>query len=186
MFKFSKLPREFYEQDTILIARELLGKNLVHIVNGVEKVGKIVEVEAYLGSHDLASHSARGLTERTKIMFGPAGFAYVYLIYGKYFCMNVVTERSGHASAVLIRALEPLKNITQTTHGPGLLCAAMDIDKNLNGHDLLSDNFFIAEGDVPESLTIVKKARIGVNYAKHWAKRLLRFYIKNNPFISRD
>jgi DNA-3-methyladenine glycosylase len=181
-----KLPRSFYDRDTTVVAKELLGKFLVHKSRGVERIGKIVETEAYLGPHDLAAHSARGLTERTKIMFGPPGHAYVYFIYGMYFCMNVVTEREGHASAVLLRAIEPAKNIKDKTCGPGLLCRAMKIDKKLNGHDLLSDDFFIAEPDGTKSFSIVKRPRIGVDYAKHWAKRHLRFYIKGNPFVSKS
>jgi len=176
-----KLPRSFYDRDTVAVAQELLGKYLVH----AERVGKIVEVEAYLGPHDLAAHSAKGLTERTKVMFGPAGHAYVYMIYGMYYCMNVVTEREGHASAVLLRAVEPVKNTQARTQGPGLLCKAMGIDKRLTAHDLLSDDFYIAAPSKPEAFTIVKRPRIGVDYAKHWAKRQLRFYIKGNPFVSR-
>ncbi|HAT9474284.1 TPA: DNA-3-methyladenine glycosylase, partial [Legionella pneumophila subsp. pneumophila] len=99
-----KLPRPFYERDTVLVAKELLGKYLVHHDGLEEKIGRIVEVEAYLGQHDLACHSSKGLTKRTKVMFGPAGYAYVYLIYGMYYCMNVVTEKEGIGSAVLIRA----------------------------------------------------------------------------------
>jgi DNA-3-methyladenine glycosylase len=162
----------------------------------------------------LAAHPARGLTERNKVMFGPPGHAYVYFIYGMYFCMNVVTEREGHASAVLLRALEPVKNLEGRTCGPGLLCRAMKIDRKLNGHDLLSDNFYIAEADAEKFSTmnddygratvlrrpnqggaaapphqkkfsIIKRPRIGVDYAKHWAKRHLRFYIKGSPFVSR-
>src|SRR5512142_3079656 len=140
-----KLERSFYDRDTILVARELLGKLLVHVSQGGERVGRIVEVEAYLGPHDLAAHSARGLTERTKVMFGPPGHAYVYLIYGMYYCMNVVTQPEGVASAVLLRALEPAKNVEDRTQGPGLLCRALQIDKRLNGHDLLSDDFYIAD-----------------------------------------
>jgi DNA-3-methyladenine glycosylase len=180
-----KLPRRFYDRDTILVARELLGKRLVRKADGVEHVGKIVETEAYLGPHDLAAHSAKGLTERTKTMFGPPGHAYVYLIYGMYSCMNVVTEREGHASAVLLRAVEPVKNLAGRTCGPGLLCRAMGIDRRLNAHDLLSDGFFIAEPEAAGKFSIVKRPRIGVDYAKHWAKRHLRFYIKGNPFVSR-
>ena len=180
-----KLTREFYDRDTTLVARELLGKSLVHVVNGVERVGRIVEVEAYLGPHDLAAHSARGLTRRTAVMFGPPGHAYVYMIYGMHFCMNVVTEREGHASAVLLRAIEPIQNVPEKTKGPGLLCKAMGIDRKLNGHDLLSDNFYITSDGAHSKFTIVKRPRIGVDYAKHWAKRHLRFYIKDNPFISR-
>src|SRR5580693_6989544 len=139
-----KLPRSFYDRDTIVVARELLGKLLVHQSNGMKRVGKIVEVEAYLGPYDLAAHSARGHTERTKVMFGPPGHAYVYLIYGMYYCMNVVTQPEGHASAVLLRAVEPIQNIKERTQGPGLLCNALRIDKRLNAHDLLSDDFYIA------------------------------------------
>jgi DNA-3-methyladenine glycosylase len=176
-----KLSRAFYDRDTILVAKELLGKYLVH----ADRVGRIVEVEAYLGPHDLAAHSARGLTERTKVMFGPPGHAYVYMIYGMYYCMNVVTEREGHASAVLLRAVEPVRNVSGRTQGPGLLCKAMGIDKRLNTHDLLSDDFYIAEPPKGKPFTIIKRPRIGVDYAKHWARRHLRFYIKGNPFVSR-
>ena len=180
-----KLPRSFYDRDTILVARELLGKLLVHQSAGIKRIGKIVEVEAYLGEHDLAAHSSKGLTERTKVMFGPPGHAYVYLIYGMHHCMNIVTERTGHASAVLLRAVEPVKNLAGRTCGPGLLCRAMKIDRRLNAHDLLSDDFFIAAPDTMEKISIVKRPRIGVDYAKHWAKRHLRFYLKGNAFISR-
>lgn len=181
-----KLTRDFFDRDTIVVARNLLGKYLVHETRGVERIGKIVEVEAYLGPHDRAAHSARGRTARNEVMFGPPGHAYVYFIYGMYYCMNVVTEREGHASAVLLRALEPMKNITSRTQGPGLLCKAMDIDRRLNGHDLLSDDFFIAEEGEKRDFEIVKRPRIGVDYAGQWAKRHLRFYIKDNPFVSRQ
>jgi DNA-3-methyladenine glycosylase len=180
-----KLPRSFYDRDTILVARELLGKLLVYESHGVKRVGKIVEVEAYLGPHDLAAHSAKGRTERTKVMFGPPGHAYVYLIYGMYHCMNVVTEREGHASAILLRAIEPVENVEGRTCGPGLLCRAMNIDRKLNAHNLLSDDLFIAAPDETKPFTIIKRPRIGVDYAKHWAKRHLRFYIKGNSFVSR-
>ena len=188
-----KLPRGFYDRDTIEVARELLGMHLVHVVDGVERVGRIVEVEAYLGPHDLAAHSARGRTRRTEVMFGPPGHAYVYLIYGMHWCMNVVTQAEGHASAVLLRALEPVKNLEGRTQGPGLLCKAMGIDGRLHGHDLLSAELFvrrpgagrgpIAKGRGP--ISIVKRPRIGVDYAGHWARRLLRFYVKGNAYISR-
>ena len=125
------------------------------------------------------------LTARTQVMFGPPGYAYIYMIYGIYHCMNVVSEREDHASAVLIRAIEPVKNIAERTQGPGLLCKALHIDKTLNGHDLVSDDFYIATPTSSESFRIVKRPRIGVNYAKHWAKRHLRFYIHGNPFVSK-
>jgi DNA-3-methyladenine glycosylase len=180
-----KLLRSFYDRETMVVARELLGKYLVHVSRGVERIGRIVEVEAYLGSHDLAAHSAKGLTGRTKVMFGPPGHAYVYLIYGMYHCMNVVTEREGHASAVLLRAIEPIKNVAGRTQGPGLLCRAMRIDKRLNAKDLLSDDFYIATPRRTEPFVMIKAPRVGVDYARHWARRYLRFYIKGNLFVSR-
>jgi len=180
-----KLERTFYDRDTIAVARELLGKYLVHASRGVERIGRIVEVEAYLGPHDLAAHSSKGLTERTEVMFGPPGRAYVYLIYGMYHCMNVVTEKAGHGSAVLLRAIEPVKNVEGRTQGPGLLCQAMRIDRRLNAHDLLSDDFYIAAPARTEDLVIVKRPRIGVGYAGYWARRHLRFYAKGSPVVSK-
>lgn len=180
-----KLPREFFDRDTVQVAKELLGKYLVHTTSGVVRVGKIVETEAYLGPHDLAAHSAKGRTKRTEVMFGPPGFVYVYLIYGMYHCMNVVTQEEGHASAVLLRALEPIKNIDTRTQGPGLLCKALHINKQHNGHDLQSCDLYIATSDEKENIKIVRRPRVGVDYAKHWAKRLLRFYIKDNPYVSK-
>lgn len=183
--KRSRLARSFYDRDTIEVARELLGKHLVHVAAGVERVGRIVEVEAYLGPHDLAAHSARGLTARTRVMFGPPGHAYVYLIYGMHWCMNVVTQAEGQASAVLLRAVEPVANIAGRTQGPALLCKAMGIDGKLNAHDLLSDDLYVAEPPAAAPFKIVRRPRIGVDYAGHWARRLLRFYIRGNAFISR-
>jgi len=180
-----KLPRSFYDRDTIEVAKDLLGKCLVHVSGGVERIGRIVEVEAYLGPHDLAAHSAKGLTPRTKTMFGPPGHAYVYLIYGMYHCMNVVTQPEGVASAVLLRALEPVKNLEGRTQGPGLLCRAMHIDRRLDGHDLLSGDFHIADERSHRKISIVKRPRVGVDYAGHWARRLLRFYVRGSACVSR-
>lgn len=180
-----KLPREFYDRNTITVARELLGKNLVHVSRGLECIGKIVEVEAYLGPNDLAAHSSRGMTPRTRVMFGPPGHAYVYKIYGMHCCMNVVTEREGHASAVLLRAIEPVRNVEGRTHGPGRLCKAMHIDRRLNGRDLTGEDFFIADSAATGTMAIVKRPRVGVDYAGRWAKRHLRFYIRGNPFVSK-
>lgn len=181
------LPRDFYDRDTVTVARELLGMHLVHRHEGLLRVGRIVETEAYLGPHDKAAHSARGLTPRTRIMFGPPGHAYVYLIYGMHHCMNVVTGPAGHASAVLLRALEPVRNLGDATRGPGRLCRAMGIDRALNGQDLLSPVFHIRRPQTPhgEALRIVRRPRIGVDYAGAWARRLLRFYERDNPWISR-
>ena len=180
-----KLPREFYDRDAVSVAHALLGKLIVHCTAETERVARIVEVEAYLGPHDLAAHSAKGLTPRTRVMFGPLGHAYVYFIYGIHYCVNVVTESEGKASAVLLRAVEPVRNVEGRTQGPGLLCKAMGIDKRLNGHDLLSDDFYIADEGSRRRIAIVKRPRIGVDYAGHWARRLLRFYIDGNPYISR-
>ncbi|MGE5752657.1 MAG: DNA-3-methyladenine glycosylase, partial [Deltaproteobacteria bacterium] len=126
-----------------------------------------------------------GLTERTRVMFGPPGHAYIFLVYGMYSCMNVVTEREGHASAVLLRAVEPAGSLEGNTRGPGLLCKAMRIDRSLNGHDLLSDDLFIEDAPPLEGSSIVKRPRIGVDYAGRWARRLLRFYVRDNPFVSK-
>ena len=180
-----KLPRSFYDRDTTLVARELLGKHLVRVVAGEARVGRIVETEAYLGPHDLAAHSAKGLTPRTKVMFGPPGHAYVYLVYGMHWCMNVVTQEEGHASAVLLRALEPALNLEGRTQGPALLCKAMGITGALTGHDLLSDDLYIADPGPAPPVKIARRPRIGVDYAGHWARRLLRFYIAGSPFVSK-
>src|SRR5207237_9786148 len=112
--------------------------------------------------------------------------AYVCFIYGRYYCINVVTEPEGQAAAVLLRALEPVKNIEGRTQGPGLLCRAMRIDKRLNGADLESENFFIAAPLDMAPFAIVKRPRVGVDYAGHWARRQLRFYIAGNAFVSRE
>lgn len=180
-----KLERDFYAHDTITVARELLGKQLVHVDGGIARRGRIVETEAYIGPHDLASHSSKGITSRTKVMYGPPGFAYVYLIYGMHHCMNVVTEPEGHGSAVLLRALEPVVHVEGNTKGPGLLCKAMGIDLRLNGHDLLSEDFYIEDVGDDTPFAIAERPRIGVDYAQEWAEKPLRFYIEGNRFVSR-
>ena len=184
-FKDRRLPRTFYDRDAVSVAYALLGKHLIHRSGGATRVGRIVEVEAYLGPHDLAAHSARGRTPRTEVMFGPPGHAYVYLIYGMYHCMNVVVEADGRAAAVLLRGLEPVHHIEGRTQGPGLLCRAMHIDRRHNGLDLTGDVLFLSEPAVEGPMTIVKRPRIGVDYAGHWARRLLRFYLKGNRFVSK-
>lgn len=180
------LPREFYARNTVEVAQDLLGAFLVHkLADDLERVGRIVEVEAYLGAHDLAAHSSKGITNRTRVMFGPPGFAYVYLIYGMHHCMNVVTEPEGCGSAILIRALEPIRNLKGNSAGPGLLCRAMDIDRSLNGHDLCGGNFWIAAPPAERPLRIVQRPRIGIAYAGEWVDKPLRFYIEGNPYVSR-
>jgi len=180
-----RLTRSFYDRDTVEVALDLLGAYLVHGVEGVERVGRIVEVEAYLGPHDLAAHSSKGLTKRTKVLFGPPGHAYVYFVYGMYWCMNVVTEPEGHGSAVLIRAVEPVRNIEARTSGPGLLCKALEIDGRLNGHDLVSEDFFIVGREGEETPEIIARTRVGVAYAGDWAALPLRFYLKGNHYVSK-
>ncbi len=180
-----KLPRSFYDRDTVEVARELLGKFLVRYSGGVARIGRIVEVEAYVGPNDKACHSSRGMTERNRAMFGPPGHAYVYLVYGMHCCMNVVTEAEGHASAVLLRAVEPVSYVLGPTNGPGRLCRAMGIDRGLNAHDLTGDDLFIAGPPGEGRVSIVRRPRVGVDYAGAWARRLLRFYIGGNPFISK-
>lgn len=181
----SKLPREFYQRDTRLVAKELLGHHLVHRLPGGEKIARIVEVEAYLGPHDLACHSSKGLTKRTVTMFGPPGHAYVYMIYGMYYCLNIVTEPEGVGAAVLIRAVEPVANISERTQGPGLLSRAMMINKQLNGSDLLGNTLYISDSGYEPPREIIEVPRIGVAYAREWAHALLRFYIKDNAFVSK-
>jgi len=183
--EMQKLTREFYDRDTIQVAHELLGKLLVRRVDGTDRIGRIVEVEAYLGPHDLAAHTSKGITPRTKVMYGPPGYAYVYLIYGMHHCMNVVTEADGTGAAVLLRALEPVANLSTNTKGPGRLCKAMGIDRSHYGHDLCSEDFFIAKAADTTKPAIVERPRIGVDYAGEWAGKLLRYYIEGNPYVSR-
>ena len=130
------LPREFYLRRTLTVARNLIGMHLVRMYRGTPLIGRIVETEAYQGPQDLAAHSARGQTERNAVMFGPPGHAYVYLIYGMWNCVNVVTREAGVPHGVLIRAVEPIANIDDKTWGPGLLCSAMHIDRKLSGTDV--------------------------------------------------
>ncbi|WP_255696721.1 DNA-3-methyladenine glycosylase [Paralcaligenes sp. KSB-10] len=180
-----KLSRNFYNRDTCLVARELLGKLLVRHVQGEERIARIVEVEAYLGPHDLAAHTSKGITPRTRVMYGPPGHVYVYLVYGMHHCMNVVTEADGTGAAVLLRALEPIQNVTGKTSGPGLLCKAMGVTLQDYGHDLCSKDFYIASPTPGKPMAIVERPRIGVDYAGEWASKPLRFYIEGNKFISK-
>jgi len=180
-----KLPRAFYDRDPVAVARDLLGKWLVQATDGTRRIGRIVEVEAYLGPEDRASHSSKGLTPRTRVMFGPPGHAYVYLVYGLHCCMNVVTGPAGHGSAVLLRALEPVSNVDGAASGPGRLCRAMGIDLRCNALDLTRDDFHLADPPEGGTVPIVRRPRVGVAYAGAWARRLLRFYIRGNPYVSK-
>ena len=188
-----KLSREFYNRSTIKVARELLGKKLVRVLDGRKLSGMIVETEAYIGPRDKASHSYGGrITKRNAVMFGPPGHAYVYQIYGIYFCLNVVTRPRGKPEAILIRALEPIdgvdvmrkfRNGRTLTNGPGRLCQALHIDKTLNDEDLTGDVLYIEDYATPKR--IVSTTRVGIDYAEEYKDKRWRFYIYKNRFISR-
>lgn len=180
----TKLPRSFYSRPTLTVARQLLGLHLIHENSAGRQIGRIVETEGYQGPQDLAAHSARGRTRRTEVMFGPAGHAYVYLIYGMWDCLNVVTAAQGKPHAVLIRAIEPVQAIDNTTHGPGLLCRAMHIDRSLNGVDLTGETLWIERPEAFRKPKIMRSTRIGVDYAGDWAHKPWRFYDGNSPYVS--
>ena len=185
LLQLPPLPRAFYERPTEEVARDLLGKVLLRQHDGRPLAGRIVEVEAYLGTHDLACHSARGKTARTAVMFGPGGRAYVYMIYGMYHCLNVVTEPEGFPCAVLIRALEPLALLPGSVSGPGRLCRTLSIDRSLTGHDLSRSPLTLVDSPLlPPLPPVARSPRIGVDYAGEWAEKPLRFFIEGNPWVS--
>lgn len=187
------LSRQFFERDTELVARELLGKVLCRSTPLGRMAGRIVEAEAYFGSGDEASHAGRGMTPRSKIMFGPPGIAYVYLNYGVHCLLNVVTGPEGVAGAVLIRALEPIEGtqmmlanrpvdlLVDLTSGPGKLTKAMGILLTDNGLDLTNGDLTLRTGPRVDFATGVS-SRVGV---KKGADALLRFYAAGNQFVSR-
>lgn len=182
------LQRSFYLQDAEQVAQQLLGHYLVYERDAHTNYGRIVETEAYLGAHDLAAHSCRGITPRTQIMFGLGGFAYVYLIYGIHHCFNIVTGPEGQGSAVLIRALEPLGALNPNTAGPGRLCKAMGITRAENGWDLCSSMLSVCRPLGPllrAHEAVVTAPRIGVDYAGDWSLKPLRFLLHGNRFISK-
>ena len=178
-----KLGRSFFHQDAIKLARALIGTILVHRVRGNEYRARIVETEAYLGPDDLASHASRGRTKRTEVMFGPAGHAYVYLIYGIYNMFNIVAGKTGDAQAVLIRAAEPLDEWQADLSGPGKLTRALEITRSHHGMDLCGDRLYLLSGS-PIRPRIKKSKRIGVAYAKEWKDTPLRFYDADSPAVS--
>lgn len=180
------LPHRFYDRLADEVAPDLLGMHLVRTIGDEVRIGRIVEAEAYLGPPDLAAHSTKGRTKRTSVMYGPPGYAYVYLIYGMYHCLNAVTGPGLHASAVLIRALEPVAGLEGSASGPGRLCRAMGIDLSLYGHDLSRGELTVVEPPGGRgTFAIVRSPRIGVDYAKEWAAEPLRFSIAGDPFVSR-
>lgn len=193
------LPRSFYEQSVVTVARECIGKMLVHRTAEGITGGRIVEAEAYRGPEDLAAHSRGGLrTARTEVMYGPAGHAYVYLLYGTSWAFNFVCGPVDKPHAVLVRALEPLFGIELMAHrrgmtpidraltnGPGKLCAALAIDKQAYGTDLCgrSSALFVATCDAPTG-PIGRSPRIHIDYAGSWVDKPWRFFEKRNRFLS--
>ena len=171
------LPASFYARPTLPVARSLLGKYLVRETSAGLRAGRIIEVEAYAGFHDRASHASRGRTKRAEVMFGPPGLAYVYLIYGMYHCLNVVTDRAEFPAAVLIRAVEGEAGLID---GPGRVCRSLTIDRELNYHDLTSGKALWIEdrGGRIRPAQIEASPRIGVDYAGAWAAKPWRFRLK--------
>jgi len=186
------LPRAFYVRPTVEVARDLLGKTLVHRTPDGLASGRIVEVEAYLGEDDPASHAFRGPRGRAELMFREGGLAYVYFSYGVHYCMNVVTGPAGTGGAVLIRALEPLRGValmrrrrareplTELASGPGKLAQALAIGPEQNGLSLLKSSLSLQPGAAPAS--IAESPRIGITRAADWP---LRFYDPASPHVSR-
>ncbi|MGH4124425.1 MAG: DNA-3-methyladenine glycosylase [Clostridium sp.] len=200
-----KLNRKFYARETLEVAKELLGKILVHEVNGVKLSGKIVETEAYIGSIDKACHAYGGRkTPRLTTLYGRPGISYVYFIYGMYHCFNVITKEEGFPEGVLIRAIEPIEGldlmsklrfktayneltkaqIKNLTSGPSKLCIAMNINKENNKQDLCTSELYIEDSVEKEKVEIIEAKRIGIDYAEEAKDFLWRFYIKNNIWVS--
>lgn len=199
-----KLSLDFYKRDALTVAKDLLGKILVRTVDGIELKARIVEVEAYTGVNDKACHTYGGkITPRTEVMFGRAGKLYIYLIYGMYDLMNIVTGEEGSGEAVLIRGVESLNCIDKfsknrflktyeelssyqkknLTNGPGKLTRAMGISRDENGKDLLEEEIYIIDDNF-RNFEIAKRPRIGVDYAEEHAELPYRFYIKGNRWVS--
>ena len=188
------LPRSFYLRPTLLVAKNLLGKYLVRKFAHAVLIGKIVEVEAYLGERDPASHAYNGRTNRNEVMFWKGGHLYVYFTYGMHYCANVVTGDPQIARAVLLRAVEPVEGIafmkkhrgkeiekSMLTNGPAKSCQAFGIDRKDNGVDLLGNVIYIAQGEAIPRTAVLSSPRIGITRAIHhrW-----RFYVKDNPWVS--
>lgn len=200
MTKHPKLQKEFYKRKTLTVAKELLGKTFIKHENGKYLSGKIVEVEAYDGTIDEAAHTFGGMTERNKVMFNDGGYLYVYFTYGAHYCCNIVTEKRGKGTAILIRALEPLEGLEymakkrygrklkvekekiNLTNGPGKICQAFGINKKHYGVDLTKNQIFLLEQPKLKNSEIVISKRIGI---KKSADLPWRFYIKDNPFVSK-
>jgi DNA-3-methyladenine glycosylase len=186
--------RAWFDRSAADVAPELLGALLIHDMLAGRIAGRIVEVEAYLGPEDLAAHSSRGETPRNSVMFGPPGHLYVYLVYGIHHCVNVVCGPAAKPEAVLLRAAELTQGeelarqrrgdvpASRLAAGPGNLAAAFDIDRRLNGADLLAGPVRLERGTRPDA--IERTARVGVDYAADWTDRPLRFLIRDDPHLS--
>lgn len=194
----TKLSRAFYERDGLTVSKELLGKILVHDSPEGRIAGRIVEVEAYMGPGDAAAHTYKNLrSERTAVIHGPGGYAYVYLIYGMYNCFNVVANVAGKPEALLIRALEPVAGIdlmaarrnrkreVELCSGPGKLCQAMGITKDENAEDLRGSTLYILDAPPVPTEEIVACPRINIDYSGEAVHYPWRFLIKGNPYISK-
>ena len=173
----------FYNRPADVVARDLLGKHLFVKKEKTVLRSRIVETEAYLGEEDLAAHSSKGRTKRTEVMFGKAGVAYVYLIYGMYDMFNVVTDKEGSAHAVLIRAVEPISDHLSNTNGPGKLCRALGITRKHNKLPLYGPELWIEDAPLPKQITV--SPRIGIDYAKEWKDAPLRFYDAESSWVSK-
>lgn len=198
--KAAKLSREFYRRsDVLTVSKELLGKLLVVPGSDGKRIsGKIVEVEAYRGPEDRASHAYGGRrTKRTETMYNPGGVAYVYFVYGMYYQFNVVSGVEDIPHAILVRALEPVEGLDimrarrhshpdhNLTNGPGKLCIAMGIDRHLDGADLLGDRVWLEDFEKIPPRRIARGPRIGIDYAEEWITKPWRFWIRDNRFVSR-
>ena len=177
------LNQAFFAREADLVAKDLLGQTLVVVTEGLERRGRIVETEAYLGVQDLACHASKGRTKRTEVIFGPPAVTYVYLIYGMYDMLNIVTDKEGSAHAVLIRAVEPLVNIDLNTDGPGKLCKAMRITREHNKLSVLGPDIWFERAVVPENIEVTP--RIGIDYAKDWKDAPLRFLDADSSWVSK-
>jgi DNA-3-methyladenine glycosylase len=191
---------EFFGRPTLTVARELLGQHLVCEVDRQRLSGLIVETEAYIGQEDSACHCSKGRTPRTEVMFGPPARTYVYLIYGMYHMLNLVTESAGFPAAVLIRAVEPLEGqaamqsrrprvskTTNLTNGPGKLCQAFGIDSNLHNWNIsLGQKLWIEPGNPPPDTAVATGPRIGIAYARPEDQAApWRFWLRDNAFVSK-
>jgi DNA-3-methyladenine glycosylase len=170
----TRLEIDFFARPADVVAPELLGVILSRTCNGDLRRARLIEVEAYLGPKDLACHASKGLTNRTQVLYGPPGRAYVYFIYGMQWMFNIVTLHEGGGNAVLVRGAEPLDGWDVDLTGPGKLARAFDITSAENGLDLIRGDLWL-ESDEQYSPRIIKTKRIGVDYARHWKDRLLRY-----------